>query len=183
MNSKIDLYLDFDGVILDTITYTNNEIKIKQLNTLEDIHEYFISLDWEEIIKTSPIINDSIKKIKKIIENKIFRNVYIITHCHSKKEIIAKNRFITEKLPEITKTYYVNYKINKDEVADPKGNVLVDDFNPNVQKWINKQGIGIKFSNTEKPSEFTKIQDLEELIELFKEDKLIKRRKYGTKKY
>lgn len=179
----MDLYLDFDGVIIDTITSTNSEIKRKTLKTLEDIHEYFCSINWEELINNSPVIKDAINNIKKIINSKIFNNVYIITHCHSENEIKAKDKFIKNKLSEITKVYYVDYKVGKENVVDPKGNVLVDDFAPNIQKWINKEGIGIKFSNTEKISEFTKINDLEELIDLFKEDKLVKRRTYGTKKY
>ena len=62
------LYIDFDGVILDTMTKTYKEIEeagIDKTNQ-EKVMEYFRSIDWEKLIEETDEINDSINEIGKL---------------------------------------------------------------------------------------------------------------------
>ena len=61
-----NLYIDFDGVILDTITYLYRDFKETCKNyTEEEIKNFYVNYHWENIIKDDFIINDSINCIKK----------------------------------------------------------------------------------------------------------------------
>ena len=60
------LYIDFDGVILDTIKVTYEMIEKLGLGTPEEVSEFYYNLDWNHLIKQTPEINDSINfMIKK----------------------------------------------------------------------------------------------------------------------
>ena len=65
-----ELYIDFDGVILDTITEGYSRMEKLGLDTKnsEDCISFFGSLDWKEFIKNTPEINNSIDCIQKIID-------------------------------------------------------------------------------------------------------------------
>ena len=63
-----NLYIDFDGVILDTITYLYRDLEESGKNyTDEEKKNFYINYNWENVIKDELIINDSINCIKKII--------------------------------------------------------------------------------------------------------------------
>ena len=62
------LYLDCDGVILDTINKSYEMIKSKNLQSEEDIRSFYRDLDWEELIILSGEIDDAISKIKKLVD-------------------------------------------------------------------------------------------------------------------
>ena len=76
-----NLYIDFDGVILDTMTKSYEELKREKIdfNDQERVQEYFRNIDWKKLIEETDEINDSINEIKKICASKKF-NVYILTH-------------------------------------------------------------------------------------------------------
>ena len=57
---------------------------------------------------------------------------------------MAKQKFISEKLNNI-KVIIVPFCIDKNIVVKAKGNVLIDDYSKNIDKWINFGGIGIRF--------------------------------------
>ena len=85
------LYIDFDGVILDTISKTYDGLKKAGIdkNDQEKVTEYYRNLDWAKLIAETEVINDSINEIKKICDSKKF-NVYILTHINSTNEMIEK---------------------------------------------------------------------------------------------
>src|SRR5574344_2370874 len=86
-----NLYIDFDGVILNTIEVADELFKI---NVLNDADEFYTSLDWCKVIKDSMQINDSIPSIKKIIESGKF-DVSILTHINSVDEAVEKIKYLT----------------------------------------------------------------------------------------
>ena len=66
-----NLYIDFDGVISDTIEVTYemmNKQKIDRKN-LDSVMLFYQNLDWEDLLNKTPLINDSMHKIAKIINN------------------------------------------------------------------------------------------------------------------
>ena len=119
------LYLDCDGVILDTINMSYKMIKKnKGLTNEKDIEHFYKNLSWEELIIEAGEINNSIEKIKEL--TKVY-DVEILTHVNSDGEIIAKLNYFKEVLPEV-KVIAVPKEIKKADAVDPKGNILVDDF-------------------------------------------------------
>ena len=139
------LYIDFDGVILDTITETYKTIEKKGIDKKDEkkITEFYRNLDWDKLIKETKEINNSICEIKKICDSKKF-NVYILTHVHSTSEMVAKIKYIHEVLPSVT-IVSVPKEVSKTEVVNASGAILIDDYSGNIKDWQKKLGIGIKF--------------------------------------
>ena len=158
---KLKLYLDCDGVILDTINFTYKMIKERGISE-DKIDDFFKHLSWKNLIEEAGEINNSIKKIKEL--SKYF-DVEILTHVNSEEEIRAKFKYFTKVLPDI-KLNVVPKIIKKGDIVNPKGAILVDDFMPNLEYWYEMGGIPIKFSDTNKECKFTKINDLLELLEI-----------------
>ena len=155
------LYLDCDGVILDTINYTYQIIKERGISE-DKIDDFYKNLSWETLIEEAGEINNSIEKIKEL--SKHF-DVEILTHVNSDGEIIAKLNYFKEVLPEV-KVIAVPKEIKKADAVDPKGNILVDDFLGNLDYWHEKGGISIKFSDSGKECIYQTITDLSELLKL-----------------
>ncbi len=44
------LYIDFDGVILDTINVTYKMIENLGLGTPEEVKDFYYNLDWDHLI-------------------------------------------------------------------------------------------------------------------------------------
>ena len=61
------LYIDFDGVILDTMSKSYEELKKENIdrNDEEKVREFFRNTDWKKLIEETEEINDSINEIKK----------------------------------------------------------------------------------------------------------------------
>ena len=66
------LYIDFDGVILDTMTKSYEELKKENIdrNDEEKVREFFRNADWKKLTEETEEINDSINEIKKICDSK-----------------------------------------------------------------------------------------------------------------
>lgn len=161
------LYIDFDGVILDTIEATYKEMKEKNisLKDQEQVREYYKNVDWAKLIKETPEINNSISEIKKICKSKKF-NVYVLTHVNSTNEMVEKIKYLHKTVPEVT-IVSVPREVEKTEVVNPSGAILIDDFSGNVREWQKKLGIGIKFVKELEGSEFPEITHLAEVIDMF----------------
>lgn len=155
------LYLDCDGVILDTINYTYQMIKERGIPEVE-VDDFFKNLSWSNLIEEAGEIDNSILKIKKL--SKYF-DVEILTHVNSDEEIRAKFKYFASVLPDI-KLNVVPKIIRKGDIVNPKGAILVDDFMPNLEYWDEVGGISVKFSDTDKECKYTKINDLLELLDI-----------------
>lgn len=159
---KIKLYLDCDGVILDTIRKSYEIIENKNLTTEDEIHIFYKNINWEELIIISGEIDNSISKIKVLCER---FDIEILTHVNSENEVRAKSEYFSKKLPEIN-VITVPKSIDKCDMINPNGAILVDDFIPNLEKWKEKGGIPVKFSDSGKECDFLTITDLMELLEI-----------------
>lgn len=163
-----NLYIDFDGVILDTIPVLDKLLIDNNIDLTneEKIRSFFAEINWEEIVRTTPEINDSIKSIRKLRKSKKF-NISILTHINSLQEGIAKIRFLEEKLPDITKII-VPKVISKTMMLETKDAILVDDYGKNLDEWSNEGGISIKFSlKIDKVYKYQSISKLDQLLDLF----------------
>lgn len=172
-NMKLKLYIDFDGVILDSIDVSYKLIEESGIALIEEnyekIQKYYQELDWNKLLKLCSPINDSINNIKKIIKSNLY-DVCILTHVYNDKEIKGKQEFIDANLKGID-VIYVNKKDNKCDVVDCKNAILVDDYMGNLDLWENKGGIPIKFSTTGKEYNCMSIDNLGDLIKKYDEIK------------
>src|SRR5574344_1007176 len=165
-----NLYIDFDGVIMNTIEITYEELKKINLNfekaeDYEQIHAYYASIDWHELLnKKAKVINDSINGIKKIIKSEKF-NVSILSHVNSLNEAIEKVNYIRKYFKDIT-IIPVPRDISKTEMVHTKDAILVDDYVGNLIEWEKCGGIGIKFSTKLNGKGFAVIDKLDQLLDL-----------------
>ena len=168
---KIKLYLDFDGVILDTIDVTYDLFK---KSSYDDMYAFYNTLDWNNVLKFSKPINDSINYIHDIVNSSLY-DVNILAHVITKEEEISKKKFVNDNLP-LVKLITVDKKYNKCDVVDCKNAILVDDYMENLKLWSSKGGISIKFSDKGKEYDIMSIDNLRLLIDKYDEiSKMINR--------
>ena len=142
-----DLYIDCDGVIFNTIKIAFLEMQELGVNIKDDdaITEYFKYCDWNKLIETGGIINDSIEKIKILAESESFNTVQIATHRCSYLEGVIKTEKFKKLLPNI-KTVTIPKKIPKHYAVPAEGHILIDDAKHKIIDWVNAGGIGILFT-------------------------------------
>ena len=74
---KKNLYIDFDGVILDTITPLYEEYN--KLPEEKQNRDFYVSYPWEAIIDDKYIINDSINRCWLAVRRtRVCRFVYMV---------------------------------------------------------------------------------------------------------
>ena len=162
------LYLDCDGVILDTITTSSKMLKEEGIHGEPAVRKFYSSIDWKKLIEVSGEINDSIQKIKEL--SKYF-DLEILTHVNSENEKKVKMEYFAKELPGI-KVIAVPKPIMKADYVDPTNTILVDDFTSNLDYWKEKGGIPVKFSMSDKEYDYPVISDLLDLIKLFSKNKV-----------
>lgn len=142
MNFKI--FIDCDGVILDTwkLIYSKYQ-EVYHITELDDpkLVKVMDDLGWYKIINDSEIINDSIKKIKKLSKK---YDVTIVTKVVAEGEKEEKKIFF--KKHGLDKVIFVNYEGKKIDHVPVKGNILIDDTVKNLDEWNEKGGIPIYFN-------------------------------------
>lgn len=160
---KLKLYLDCDGVILDTIAKSYEILKKNNITDEEERQKFYKNVNWDELIILSGQIDDSISKIKKLTD---YFDVEILTHVYTKKEGTSKINYFKKELPYI-KVTIVPKTMEKADFVSAEGCILVDDYLGNLTYWSSHGGISVKFSNTGKKYENCYvIKDLLELLEI-----------------
>lgn len=138
------IFIDCDGVILDTwkLIYSKYQevYNTKELNDPKLV-KVMEDLGWNKIINESEIINDSIKKIKKLSKR---YDVTIVTKVVQEGEKEEKEVFFKKK--GLDNVVFVNYVDRKTDHVLVKGNILIDDTVRNLDEWNEKGGIPIYFN-------------------------------------
>ncbi len=165
----INLYIDFDGVILDTISVALKIMKERNIDIrdIQAISKFYTTLDWQYVLSITPEINDSLSCIQKLIDTKLF-DVSILTHINSLNEAIHKVNFIRKYFKDIT-VIPVPKVISKTKMVQTEGSILVDDYAGNLREWEAEHGIAIRFSSKLNGKGFLVINRLDQIIELFAE--------------
>ena len=128
------------------------------------VANFYQDLDWVSLLEKTPLINNSMEKIEKLINSKKY-DVAILTHVSSQKEAVAKIKYIRKFLKEIT-IIPVPKAVSKTEMVCAKDSILVDDFKGNLAEWEAAGGISVRFFKTKKNTPYIDITDLEELLAL-----------------
>lgn len=157
------LYIDFDGVILDTISVLYEEAKRQNIdyNNLE----FYRNFDFQTILKDELILNDSINCIKKLIDSGMFE-VNVLTHCNSLKEGTDKVNYIRKFFKDLS-VIICPKEISKAKLIHSKDAILIDDYSGNLEEWESEGGIAVKFSKKLSSHGFKVIDRLDKLLEIF----------------
>lgn len=162
-----NLYIDFDGVICNTIEITYKMLEKAGIDKSDDekVSQFYENLDWESVLNTCDIINDGMSNIKKLMSSGKF-DVAILTHVNSMNEIIQKVSFIRKYLRDVT-IIPVPKSISKTKMINARFSILVDDYPVNLNEWKEAGGIGVRFDLDLDGKGFLVIDHLDELLELF----------------
>ncbi len=166
----MNLYIDFDGVIMNTIDVTYEDLKkaglnIKNPENAEKVRDFYATIDWKNLLNNrAEIINDGINCIKRIIASNKF-NVSILTHINSLNEAIEKVKYIRKHLKDIT-IIPVPKEISKTSMVHTENAILIDDYVGNLEEWREHKGIGVKFSTKLNGKGFPVIDRLDQIINL-----------------
>lgn len=138
------LYIDFDGVILDTEDLLFEEwrkMPNHHLLSEEEKIKYIQNSNWKEILNNSAIINDSVYYLKQMDPTKSF----ILTKIHSlSNEGKSKVDWIRKNGIKQT-VIVVPYRLKKTDIVDAYNNILIDDCLRNLDDWTNNNGEAIFF--------------------------------------
>ena len=131
------IYVDFDGVILDTDSILDMEYsKVKDVKRSDFVKNY----DWEKLVNNATIINSSLYNLKHSKQD-----IYILSKISSMNEAIAKVRYLRDS-DVFANIYFVPTQISKSDVVIARGNILIDDKIYNLEQWEEKGGIPIFFN-------------------------------------
>ena len=133
-------YIDFDGVILDTLTIYSNIFHDNKYDKWESIYTHF---EFDNIFCKDNEINDSINKLKAL-QNKY--NLILLSKVVNEDEAKAKKRFLLKNNINI-ETIFVPYHDKKTDYVNVDINtILIDDQTDNIDEWIKLGGKGILFN-------------------------------------
>lgn len=166
------VYVDFDGVILDTLSLLFDDNYYKIQNSLNfDKKKYMQEVNWEHLLLKSKVINNSLEILSELQDK-----ITILTKINSlDNEGIAKIKFLRSH-GIYSDVILVPYNLKKSDVVNAKNNILIDDTIHNLDDWYLDGGTSIFFNkdNMDKDnwgnvnSKYKKIKDLEYLKDIIK---------------
>lgn len=141
------LYIDFDGVLFDTIPLAFLEMERLgvDLSNEDAITDYFRTANWNYLIEQGGVLNDSIQKLEILMESNEFEQVEVATHRCSYQEGVIKNSNLKKQIPNL-KVTTIPKRIEKHHALKAENNILIDDAKGKILSWIKDGGIGILFS-------------------------------------
>lgn len=160
----IRLFIDFDGVILDTIPklYSLVELEGIDIRNEEKTRNFFECVDFSQIVNDENILNDSINCIKRLIDSKLFE-ISILTHVNSLNEGCVKIEYIRNYFKDIT-IIIVPKSVSKTKMVHSKNAILIDDYSGNLIEWEKAEGIAVRFNKTLESRGFLVINSLDDII-------------------
>lgn len=164
------LYIDFDGVVMDTIPLLYSALEASGANFADELERrrFFSTYDFSMIINDDNILNDSINCINKLIESNRFE-ISFLTHVNSLPEAVSKINYLREKFKNIT-IIITPKEISKTKMVHSEGAILVDDYSGNLKEWEETGGIAVRFSKNLESKGYKVINKLDQLLNIFDEN-------------
>ena len=169
------IYVDFDGVIMDTETHLFYDFeKLKKQGIVKDDMEYLKMFDWEKHLNRSDIIKNSIEILNRVkLDVAILGKVITLKEKEEKLKLLKDHNF---NKPAI----FIPFDCKKSEMVNAVGNILIDDTVHNLDDWEKESGIPIYFNKDDnlidpwgnKNKKYTTIHSLELLYKM--EEKSLK---------
>ena len=128
------LYIDFDGVILDTekLLFLPERQFVSEKEKIKHLQE----IDWNFVLNNSEVINEAIYYLKEMNPN----NSAILTKIHSlTNEGKAKVDWLRQNKVKQS-VILVPYPLKKTAMVDAFGNILIDDCLRNLDDWVENGG-------------------------------------------
>ena len=167
------LYIDFDGVVLDTIPILYEKLNIDTSGTdngnVEEKIQKFANFDYRNVIKDKYILNDSINCINRLIESRRFE-ISFLSHVNSLDEGTVKIKYLRKYFKGDINIIIVPKGISKTTIVHSEGAILVDDYSGNLREWQETGGISVRFSNELESKGYKVINRLDGLLDLFDEN-------------
>lgn len=161
------LYIDFDGVVMDTIPLLYDALEKSNIDVTEELQkrEFFANFDWASIINDNNELNDSVNCINKLIDSKRFE-ISFLTHINSLTEGVIKVEYLRKHFKDIT-ILLVPKEISKTKMVHSEGAILVDDYAGNLEEWESTGGLPVRFSKDLESHGFRVINRLDQLLDMF----------------
>ena len=167
------LYIDFDGVVLDTIPPLYEKLGIDTSGvdngSVEEKIQKFANYDYRNVVKDKYILNDSINCIKKLLDSKRFE-ISFLSHVNSLEEGVVKIKYLRRHFKDNITIIIVPKVISKTKMVHSEGAILVDDFSGNLKEWEEAGGISIRFSKELESKGYKVINRLDSLLDMFDEN-------------
>ena len=163
-------FIDFDGVILDTEQRMLDRKYDLGFHNHHDETEYLAYFDytklhpeeWDYIIRKGKSINNSVEIIQELESLK--KKIAILTKVHTLYEMKTKIEDLREHRNIECPVFFVPPGVEKYQVIIPNNQLLIDDFEKNVNAWIANGGQGLIFDSSIPKNTGTKIRSLEFLL-------------------
>lgn len=153
------VYLDFDGVLIDS---EERIVRMKEERPDLTWDEFFATIDWNKLYSESEEINEAIRIIRQLQQER--ENLFISSKIHTLEEGQAKIRYLRNKEIYIP-TLLVPPHVRKSEICIPNPKkVLIDDSKKNIRDWIDNNGVGLLFDGTAETNSTEKVKSLHFLL-------------------
>ncbi len=157
------IFLDYDGVVVNSEKKVKDLIKISNPKTQDEWKVFFDNINWKKVFEESTSINNSVEIIKELENMK--KNLVILTKIHTLKEAQEKVYDIRERRKIKLPIMLVPPHVNKYQIYIPSNNeTLIDDSQKNIDFWVSNNGNGILFDEDCKAETKNKVKSLEFLL-------------------
>lgn len=164
------IYIDFDGVILDSekrMLDRKHSLGLLDDNNKEEFVKYFDYTlshpeEWTYILEEASVINNSTEIIRELELLKI--KIAILTKVHTMQEMKIKTKILRFKENINCPILFVPQGIKKHQFILPNNQLLIDDSVANVFSWINHGGRGILFDKNSNENTIEKTNSLKILL-------------------
>jgi predicted transcriptional regulator len=169
------LYIDFDGVVVDTIPLLYKELDKNgvSLGNEEEIRRVFGAFDFRKIIKDKNILNDSINCINKVMESGRFE-ISFLSHVNSLEEGIVKIKYLRRHFKDNITIILVPRGVSKTKMIHSEGAILIDDYAGNLREWKEAGGIPVRFSKEMESHGYMVVDRIDKILDLFDENGEVK---------
>ena len=160
INKNQTFYIDFDGVILDTMPLYR-QVMVKY-NIKGDDSRLFRYMNVSDVINKKRAINNSLEILKKV-QDKI--DVRILSKVNNDYEARIKREFLESCGINIPFIAVPQYEKKTNYVKDiDKNTILIDDLQTNIDDWLSCGGTGLLLKDKD-IKHYHCVKDLQTLLE------------------
>ena len=155
------IYLDFDGVVVDTWPLICEHYKkIYNTDLIEEVKlkKLFANLDWGYVLDNGFKNQQNIRVLQQLSNKSIRDRIKILTKVNSIEEKQQKALFLKRNNIKFEMVAVV-FEQSKTDVVDPTNNLLIDDEIKNLDEWEKKGGKAILYTKNDNNCDSDGIQN------------------------